>query len=36
MEKFIPNLTFGNFEVPEDMSIEFVSGIDRDNTDYIM
>lgn len=37
LEKFIPNLTFGeNFEPPEDFSIEFVSGIDRDNTDYIM
>ena len=37
LEKFLPNLTFGgNFEPPEDMSIEFVSGIDRDNTDYIM
>jgi len=37
LEKFIPNLTFGdNFEPPEDMSIEFISGIDRDNTDYIM
>ncbi|MCH8004145.1 MAG: hypothetical protein IH934_05965 [Nanoarchaeota archaeon] len=37
LEKFLPNLTFGgNFEPPEDMSIEFVSGIDRDNTNYIM
>jgi len=36
LEKFIPNLTFGDFEPPEDMSIEFISGIDRDNTDYIM
>jgi len=36
LEKFLPNLTFGDFEPPEDMSIEFVSGIDRDNTDYIM
>ena len=37
LEKFIPNLTFDdNFEPPEDLSIEFVSGIDRDNTDYIM
>jgi predicted Zn-dependent protease with MMP-like domain len=37
LEKFLPNLTFGdNFEPPEDMSIEFISGIDRDNTDYIM
>lgn len=37
LEKFIPNITFeDNFEPPEDLSIEFVSGIDRDNTDYIM
>ena len=37
LEKVIPNLTFGeNFEPPEDLSIEFISGIDRDNTDYIM
>jgi len=36
LEKFIPNLTFGDFEPPQDMSIEFISGIDRDNTDYIM
>ena len=36
LEKFIPDLTFGYFEPPEDLSIEFVSGIDRDNTDYIM
>ncbi|MEK6948713.1 MAG: hypothetical protein AABX34_00725, partial [Nanoarchaeota archaeon] len=37
LEKVLPNLTFGeNFEPPEDLSIEFVSGIDRDNTDYIM
>ena len=37
LEKFLPNLTFGDdFEPPEDLSIEFISGIDRDNTDYIM
>lgn len=36
LDKFIPNLTFGDFEAPEDLSIEFVSGIDRENTDYIM
>lgn len=37
LEKFLPNLTLGQeFEAPEDMSIEFLSGIDRDNTDYIM
>jgi len=37
LEKFLPNLTFGNdFEPPEDMSIEFIPGIDRSNTGYIM
>jgi len=37
LEKFLPNLTFGSdFEPPQDMSIEFVSGIDRKNTSYIM
>ena len=37
LEKFIPHLTLGTeFTAPEDMSIEFISGIDRDNTDYIM
>jgi len=36
LEKFIPNLTFGDFEAPEDLNIEFVSGIDRDNTNYIL
>ena len=37
LEKFIPNLTLGmEFEAPEDINIEFISGIDRDNTDYIM
>ena len=37
MGKFLPNLTLGaEFEAPEDMSIEFISGIDRDNTDYII
>ena len=35
--KFMPHLTFGEgFEPPEDLGIEFVSGIDRKNTDYIM
>ena len=35
--KVLPNLTFGeNFEPPEDLNIEFISGIDRDNTNYIM
>ena len=37
LEKFLPQLSLGTeFEAPEDMSIEFVKGIDRDNTDYIM
>jgi predicted Zn-dependent protease with MMP-like domain len=37
LERFIPELTLGTeFEAPHDMNIEFVSGIDRDNTDYIM
>ena len=37
MGKFMPQLTLGSdFEAPEDMNIEFISGIDRDNTDYIM
>ena len=37
MEKFLPNLMLGTeFEAPEDMSIEFISGIDRDNTGYIL
>ena len=37
LERFIPNLTFEtNFEPAGDLSIEFVSGIDRDNTNYIM
>lgn len=37
LEKFIPNLAFENdFEPTDDLSIEFVSGIDRDNTNYIM
>ncbi len=37
LEKVLPNLTFGgNFEPPEDLNIEFISGIDRENTDYIM
>jgi|TARA_Y100000031_G_C8172457_1_gene362462 hypothetical protein len=37
LEKFLPNLTLGTeFETPEDMNIEFISGIDRDNTNYIM
>ncbi len=37
LERFIPNMTFeNNFEPPEDLSIEFISGIDRDNTNYIM
>ena len=35
--KVLPNLALGNsFEPPEDLNIEFISGIDRENTDYIM
>ena len=36
IDRFVPNLTFGDFEAPEDLSIEFVSGIDKENTGYIM
>ena len=37
INKFIPHLTLkSDFEAPEDMNIEFLSGIDRDNTGYIM
>ncbi|MBL7055788.1 hypothetical protein ISS07_02650 [Candidatus Woesearchaeota archaeon] len=37
MGKFLPNLTLGEgFEAPEDINIEFLHGIDRDNTNYIM
>ena len=37
LEKFLPNLTLGGVvEEPQDMSIEFISGIDKDNTNYIM
>lgn len=38
IEKFMPNLTYPTkgFQPPEDISIEFVNGIDRKNTNYIM
>jgi len=40
MEKFLPSLIYpsGEFEesLPEDLGIEFLPGIDRKNTDYIM
>jgi len=37
MERFIPELTMSSdFEAPENMQIEFIQGIDRDNTNYIM
>ena len=37
LERFLPNLTLGGVvEEPQDMSIEFISGIDKDNTNYIM
>ena len=37
IEKFIPNLTYPvqGFQPPQDISIEFVRGIDRKNTNYI-
>lgn len=37
IEKFMPNLSYPNhnFQPPQDMSIEFVKGIDRKNTNYI-
>jgi len=37
LERFLPQLSLGTeFEAPEEMNIEFVNGIDKDNTDYIM
>ena len=37
LEKFIPDLTLGDkFETSQDMNIEFISGIDKSNTNYIM
>lgn len=37
LEQFIPDLTLGeDFEPPENMNIEFVHGIDKDNINYIM
>ena len=35
--KFMPNLTYpvAGFQPPEDINIDFVSGIDRKNTNYI-
>ena len=37
IEKFMPNLTYPvkGFQPPQDISIEFVKGIDRKNTNYI-
>lgn len=37
IEKFIPNLTYPveGFQAPQDISIEFVKGIDIKNTNYI-
>ncbi|MBI2660599.1 hypothetical protein HYX07_05545 [Candidatus Woesearchaeota archaeon] len=37
IEKFMPNLTYPrhDFQPPQDISIEFVKGIDRKNTNYI-
>jgi hypothetical protein len=37
LEKFMPNLTFNNnSDPPEELDIEFIRGIDRENTNYIM
>ena len=37
IEKFMPNLTYPNagFQPPTDISIDFIMGIDRKNTNYI-
>ena len=37
IEKFMPNLAYTaqGFQLPEDLNIEFVKGIDRKNTSYI-
>ena len=37
IERFMPNLVYpsSGFEQPQDLSIEFVKGIDRKNTNYI-
>lgn len=37
MERFMPNLTYPTrgFQVPQDINIEFVKGIDRKNINYI-
>ena len=37
IEKFMPNLAYpsSGFQPPQDISIEFVKGIDRKNTNYI-
>ena len=37
LERFLSNLTLGGVvEEPQDMNIEFIFGIDKDNTNYIM
>jgi len=37
ISKFIPNFTYGdNFEEPDDLNIDFLIGIDKKNTNYIM
>lgn len=38
MQKFLPNLVYppAAMEPPEDLDIEFIPGIDRDNTGYIL
>ena len=35
MEKFIHNLSEEGFQEPQDISIEFVKGIDKKNINYI-
>lgn len=38
IQKFMPNLTYpaGSFEMPKNQNIDFVTGIDRANTNYIL
>ncbi len=38
IERFFPNLTFpgSGYQPPDDSSVEFISGIDRGNTGYIL
>ena len=38
IQKFLPNLTYpaGTFEAPNNLSIDFIQGFDRANTNYIL